>query len=212
MPAYVDIAYVKSLAPTATADTSRDTLYPDVIGSVLRRIDKRTGQYFASGYDGYLELMWADISFDHRRLFLPRMFEIESLECRNFYGDDDWSEFDGTWRKTLVYPQQWTGYDTIEIPNSAPSMHSWRVKGKVGWGHGTADENDPFNGDPVPPEIKIEVAKQCRSDIARLPLGGSGGGNIYSGDLATDMDGWDLLRSVKMTCKDFFDGRRLIFS
>ena len=120
-----------------------------------------------------------------------------------------WEELDvSSWEAGLVYSQSWSGFDTIYLSRYFGYGSEFRVSGKIGWGHGTEDADDPFVGDAVPAKLRLEVAKQCRYEKSRLSAGAPSGVGIMSGDMATSMDDWDLLKSVRQTLRQYTDGRR----
>ena len=204
MPAYLNSAYVTSVVSTTEEP---EDMYDAVIPAVLEDVDARTGQFFSSGYDGSYELSSFDVSRDMSVLYPPRMFSVDRVECR--YRGGAWEELDASsWEAGLVRSQSWSGFDTIYLGRYFGYGSEFRVSGKIGWGHGTEDENDPFMGDAVPAKLKLEVAKQCRYETSRLSAGAPSGMDLMSGDMSTRMDSWDLLMSVRQTLRRYTDGRR----
>ena len=208
MPAYITRDDVRGLAPSAEPSPSaeRDAALDDVIGALMERVDAWTGQWFATGYEGSFEFSESDISYGRGDTFIvatPRMFEVTSLETYS----DSWETVPvDRYRTGLVYSQKWTGFDTLYFLGNPP----WplRINGKVGWGHGP-DSNNPFTGDAVPRRLKIEAEKQARYDLARLPLGGPSGMDIYSNEMTVEIGHHIYLMSAFQTFKNFRDPRRL---
>ena len=209
MPAYISRDDVRGLAPSAEPSPSaeRNAALDDVIGALMERVDSWTGQFFAAGYEGAYELAEADVSYgrgDTYIVAMPRLFEVTSLERHT---GTAWETVEADrYRTGLVYSQKWTGFDTLYFLGSPP----WplRVQGKVGWGHGP-NSNEPFVGDAVPRRLKIEAEKQARYDLARLPIGGPTGMDIYSNEMTVEMGHHVYLMSSFQTFKSFRDGRRV---
>ena len=207
MPAYISVSDVSGLSPSAASQGSgRDSQIQEVIDSLLLRIDSRTGQYFASGYEGNYDVKKYDWSMDGRTLAVPRMSSVARVERHT---GDSWETIsEDNYETTLVYPHKWSGIDTI-LFNADYSYQRVRVNGKVGFGNGD-DQANPFVGDEAPADIVLETKKQARYDLSRLPLGGVSGGAIQSGELVVEMDGWLYLMSANITYQKYIDRRTLL--
>ena len=205
MPAYITAESVAGLSASgAPDDPSRPALLTDkVIPSLMRRLDRRTGQFFASGYVGVYRLKRLEITRRGRVLAVPRLTEVTAVETRTQPGVG-WVTVDADGYETaLTHPLKWSGIDTIELVR--PVLYGdVRVTGSFGWA-ATGDLAD----DPVPPELVEEAEKQARQDLGRLQLGGSWGDSVGGGDLEHVVDGWMYLMSMSQVLKGLIDVRRV---
>ena len=210
MPAYIQLADVKELVPSADPDdTTGDDILQDVIDALMDSLDEFTGQYLANGYTGIYTLRRFDIKRNGTRLCVPRMFSLDSVETRRST-ISGWEMLDSDgYEAGSVYPQKYgTGIDTIDV--ASPIVGDVRVRGSVGWGFPTDDESDPLAADPVPRVIKQEAKRQARYNFSRQPLGGSRGTSIHSGDMEMDkMDTFEFLISTRRAASRLIDKRRL---
>ena len=206
MPAYITAESVRGLSPSSAApNTTRDELLADtVIPSLMRRIDQRTGQFFAAGFQGTRRLPRFEIKKRGSVLVVPRMHTLDDVEIRRGVGDG-WTKLDAdSYEGYTAYPQKWEGIDTIELAQPVWN-YAVRVTGAFGWAVGS----QTLETDPVPAELKQEAEKQARQDLARLPIGGQGGTSVQLGDLEVMVDGWLYLMTVNLVLRGLTDYRRI---
>ena len=197
--AYITTADVKAISPSSSA--SDDTLLSDVLANVLRRIDRKTGQFFYGGKQDSYIVKPLETHYNGTMITMPRFAAVDSVERRD-YVTGDWETIDTDRYETSAEMPAWegSGIDTIRFVSGIRGQI--RVTGEIGWGH------PDFTDDPVPEDLPLEARQAVRHKLANLPTGGARGAQIMAADMAVVASGWEYPYAVERYLMSLVDVRR----